>query len=203
MQSDIFKFHLRKLQQLGYLVKNQRDAYELTAQGKEFANNLDKSEGTRQRQPKLSIVVLATRQKEGELQLLVQQRKRQPYLGYWGVPGGPVQWGEEFEDAGVRELHKQTGITATCKVRGFYRKRDYAVDEEEMLEDKLFVVLEAENIDGEIGGDWPWGVNAWMTLDEFVSQSRYFASVCDMFHMLEPGASTYTSNQTKYAPGEY
>lgn len=202
MQGDVFKFHVRKLEELGYIKKNQNGVYGLTVEGKEFANNLDEEQGSRRRQPKLSVVVLAMRRNEkGELQLLAQQRKRQPYLSYWGVVGGPVHWGEQLEEAGARELCKQTGLTAECRVRGFYRKQDYMPDGV-LLEDKLFAVLKAENVKGEHSDDWPGGINKWMTLEEFKEQPKHFASVIDMIDMLD-SQQTYVSNKTIYTPGEY
>lgn len=202
MQGDVFKFHIRKLEELGYIRKGQEGAYGLTVKGKEFANNLDEEEGVRQRQPKLSVIVLVMRRDErGKLQILAQQRKRQPYLSYWGVVGGPVQWGEQLEETGARELRKQTGLTANCRVQGFYRKQDYTPDGI-LLEDKLFAVLKAEDVEGELSDDWPWGTNTWMTLDEFKEQPKYFASVADMVDMLD-SQQTYVSNKTIYAPGEY
>ena len=57
-----------------------------------------------------------------------------------------MRWGEAFEEAAGRELAKQTGLTADFAARLFYRQRDYETTSDALLEDKLFVVLEAVNV---------------------------------------------------------
>nr|WP_321510426.1 NUDIX hydrolase [uncultured Celeribacter sp.] len=44
--------------------------------------------------------------------LLLVQRRNPPDAGIWGFPGGHVDWGETLQDAAVRELHEETGVTA-------------------------------------------------------------------------------------------
>lgn len=47
---------------------------------------------------------------KGEEVLLVQ-RGRAPLKGHWSIPGGKVEHGERLEDALVREILEETGIT--------------------------------------------------------------------------------------------
>ncbi len=42
--------------------------------------------------------------------LLFQERKRQPYKGYFGLVGGKVESSEQHEDAIVREVDEETGL---------------------------------------------------------------------------------------------
>ena len=46
LTSDDFKFHLRKLVNLGLVMKNDEGVYELTPEGKEFANRFDYENGS-------------------------------------------------------------------------------------------------------------------------------------------------------------
>ena len=43
--------------------------------------------------------------------ILLEQRKNEPSKGKWSVPGGLVELGESLEDAVVREVKEETGLT--------------------------------------------------------------------------------------------
>lgn len=45
-----------------------------------------------------------------ELHVLLVQRKRWPYEGYWAIPGGFINMDESLEDAARRELEEETGV---------------------------------------------------------------------------------------------
>jgi len=48
----------------------------------------------------------------GVLTVLLVQRRDHPYRGYWALPGGFVRDAESTEEAAVRELSEETGVTA-------------------------------------------------------------------------------------------
>lgn len=43
-------------------------------------------------------------------QILLLKRRREPEAGYWGIPGGKVEWMERLEDAVRREGLEETGL---------------------------------------------------------------------------------------------
>lgn len=175
LESDSFKFQLRKLIAAGLVEKLEPGLYRLTARGKEIANDLDESGVTAQKRPKLSLFLLLD-QPGVAGSFLMQKRQRNPYMGYWGVISGPVQWGESFEAAAQRELRKQAGLTASFSARSFVRVRDYAAADRQLLEDKLFVVMHGQHPSGQLDANWPGGHSRWMSLDELLATSRFFPS---------------------------
>ena len=177
MTSDTFKFHLQKVVKLGYVYKTAAGGYQLTAAGKEFANNIDDQELQRQKQPKLSVLLIVSKtNQDGERLYLFQKRLRNPFYGRWGLLSGPVRWGESIEETAVRELHKQTRLTAACTVRSFYRQRDFDKASRQRLEDKLFAIVEATDLQAELQNNWPGGHNEWMTMAEYERLPLHFAS---------------------------
>jgi len=202
LESDAFKFHLRKLVRQNYVYKSESGAYELTPSGKEFANNLSKTDRAVQKQPKLSVVIVAMRETDGTTEYLFQQRLRNPFYDFWGCLSGPVQWGESFELAARREFEKQTGLTAQYTVRSFYRETDRALETDVLLEDKLYVIVIATDVQGEIANTWQKGFNTWMTLAELQGKAKYFASTSEFIQMLTPGTH-HRAREAHYADAEY
>ena len=202
LTSDNFKFYLRNLVKLGWIEKDTTGNYALTPGGKELANNLDETRQTVQRQPKISVLVVASRQRtDGETEYLLQRRLRHPYYGFWGLISGPVQWGESFEETAEAELYKQTGLVAKCAVRSFCRSSDYDMDDE-LLEDKLFAIMLAQGVRGEISTPWGGGKSQWMTLAKLLTQDKYFPLTADQIRLAEKGV-TYTAAKPRYALAEY
>ena len=49
--------------------------------------------------------------------VLMVQRGNEPGRGNWSIPGGHLEWGELAEDAALREVEEETGIS--CTIEGF------------------------------------------------------------------------------------
>lgn len=65
------------------------------------------------KRPRLAVLAVAL---QGDDVLLVQ-RRNPPDAELWGYPGGHVEWGETLEQAALRELHEETGLTGQTLAR--------------------------------------------------------------------------------------
>jgi len=60
---------------------------------------------------KISVDAVVFGYEEGNISILLIQRKYQPFKGKWAIPGGFVGLNESLEEAVERELQEETGIT--------------------------------------------------------------------------------------------
>jgi len=42
--------------------------------------------------------------------IILIKRKKDPYMGFWALPGGFVEYGERVEEAALREVREETGL---------------------------------------------------------------------------------------------
>lgn len=73
----------------------------------ENAQNYDAS---RYERPSVTVDVVIFTLIERELHVLLVQRRRWPYEGYWAIPGGFINMDESLEQAARRELEEETGV---------------------------------------------------------------------------------------------
>ncbi len=176
LSSDHFTFYLKQLVEDGLVAKSNHGSYALTTRGKEFANRFDTDARTLERQPKTAVCLLV---RNRDSKQLVQQRLKQPYYGYWGRPTGKIRWGETILAAAARELHEETGLTADLRFESIYHKLDYNRATGELLEDKIFFMIEGNNPKGELTREFEGGRNAWMSDEEYAGQELSFAGQGD------------------------
>lgn len=173
LSSDHFNFYLKQLVESGLVSKNTANAYHLSPAGKEFANRFDTDERKVERQPKVAVCLMIERP-DGKL--LVQQRLKQPYYGYWGRPTGKIRWGETVLQAAARELKEETGLEADFAYDAVYHKQDINQATGELLEDKIFFMVRVTNVRGAMIQEFEGGRNAWKTPAEYSSEPLSFES---------------------------
>lgn len=55
-------------------------------------------------------IALFSKKRNGELQILLIQRKNPPFKDYWALPGGFVDPDEDLLPGALRELQEETGV---------------------------------------------------------------------------------------------
>ena len=176
LTSDHFNFHINKLVELGLVEKVSRGHYKLSAKGKEYANRLDTDDNTIERQPKIAVILAVERIHNGKKQFLFQERLKNPYFGYWGLPSGKVRWGETIVETAQRECLEETGLQAEFRVAGVYHEHVKIEGNDDLIEDKVFFVCHGKNPVGEMVSDFEGGHNEWMEFKEAMKKELRFAS---------------------------
>ncbi|HSX35546.1 MAG TPA: NUDIX domain-containing protein [Patescibacteria group bacterium] len=185
LTSDHFNFHISRLVELGLVEKTARGKYRLTTKGKEYANRLDTDNSTIERQPKVAVILAIERPgKNGETEFLFQERRKNPYFGFWGLPSGKIRWGETILETAQRESLEETGLDADFTVAGVYHEHAKHHQTGEFLEDKVFFVVNGKNARGDLLTDFEGGHNEWMTFKDASAKPKRFASFADEIEIL-------------------
>lgn len=182
--SDLFNFHLKSLIRENLVGKNKKGKYQLTPKGKEFANRIDTENKSLERQPKVSILIVCVRKKNGKIEYLTQQRLKQPYYGFIGYVTGKIRWGETVYETADRELLEETGLGGELKFVGTERKTDYS-KEGELLEDKFFFIVKATKLSGKLIESFEGGKNQWFSESDIKKLSNRFQDVDSILEMVK------------------
>lgn len=176
LTSDHFNFHISRLVELGLVEKLENKHYALTPKGKEYANRLDTDDNTIERQPKTAVILAIERQHNGRTEFAFQERLKNPYFGFWGLPSGKIRWGETILETAEREALEETGLVADFRVAGVYHEQVKLEDGDDAVEDKIFFVCHGTNPKGELLTDFEGGYNEWMTFEEASQKDKKFDS---------------------------
>lgn len=173
LSNDHFSYHIKTLIKDGY-VKKENSRYTLTTKGKEFANRMDTDVTEIEKQPKVAVMIVATKNINGEKHLLIQERTKEPYFGYHGFITGKIRFGEKVLETARRELKEESGLDCN----DIHIKRlvhDHIVLEEsgELVEDKMFYIILIKDPKGEIINT-PNGKNEWLTEKEFYTLKKKY-----------------------------
>ena len=63
--------------------------------------------------PAITVDAVVFREMDSVAQVLLVERKHEPFAGQWAIPGGLMEMDETLETAAARELLEETGLRAT------------------------------------------------------------------------------------------
>jgi ADP-ribose pyrophosphatase YjhB (NUDIX family) len=169
VKSSKFNYHLKSLVEEG-IVEQHKDKYNLTPKGVQLISALDGQKIEENRRPLVCVFVMA--QKNGKI--LVNERKKQPFLGYVGIPGGKLDWGKRVPEQAAQELMEETGLSAKkleLKLITNYRTLDK--DKNELTHHVIGFFYLATGIKGTLKEDDREGRNFFTTPKQAKKLKRY------------------------------
>lgn len=105
--TNLFSYHLKQLIKEGFVDKLDR-GYRLSVKGMGYVDRVSLSDTSLRAQPKI-ITMIVIQNSEGEL--LLWQRKRQPFIDVWTLPYGKIHNEDaSVMDAAVREISEKIGL---------------------------------------------------------------------------------------------
>jgi 8-oxo-dGTP pyrophosphatase MutT (NUDIX family) len=199
--TDQFTFHVKQLLERGIIEKTDSGSYRLTIFGKEYANRFDIDSGPVkfERQAKIGVLVVATRNVGGKKEYLMQERQKHPFFGFRGFITGKVKIGESIAETAKRELLEEAGFAADVEPRAVYHERILS-QEGDLLEDKNFFVFTAANLRGELVAEFSGGRNRWIAAAD-VLKGNIFYDIADLLALIE--AKHFTFSERSYVVDEY
>jgi len=173
LSNDHFAYHVKVLIEGGY-AKKENSRYSLTNKGKEFANRMDTENTEIEKQPKIAVIIVVTKNINGKKHLLVQERTKEPYFGYYGFMTGKIRFGEKVSETARRELKEESGLEGgDITIKRIVHDHVVLEDSGDLVEDKMFYVILIKNPKGELV-DTRDGKNKWITVEEFKGLKRKY-----------------------------
>lgn len=182
LSSDHFSYHINTLIECGYVIKKD-SRYSLTVQGKEFANRMDTDDASIEKQPKIAVMVVATKTEGKKKYLLIQERTKEPYYGYSGFITGKIRYGEKIIETAKRELKEESGLEGeNIHIKRLVHDHVVLKDTGELVEDKMFYIVHMINPKGELI-DTPNGKNIWITESQFKKLKKKYYNEDNMYNI--------------------
>ena len=180
LSSDHFSYHIKTLIEQEYVQKDS-SRYSLTVKGKEFANRMDTDEASIEKQPKVAVMIVATKTEGKKKYLLIQERTKEPYFGYSGFITGKIRYGEKVIETAKRELKEESGLECeNIHIKRLVHDHVVLKDTGELVEDKMFFIIHMINPKGELM-DTVNGKNIWITESQFKKLKKKYYNEDNMY----------------------
>lgn len=178
IESNLFIYHLKQLVIEGLIFKRIDGKYELTSEGKNFADKLSLQTFKPRSQPKIVTLIVCQNKKE---EYLLYKRKREPFINLVGFPYGKIHLGETILQAAERELWEKTGLKASLKHRAEVYLTTF--QKGEVLSQMFCHVFEGRNPKGELKKDSEIGECFWEKVTD-LSDKKFMPGFEDVFNLV-------------------
>ncbi len=165
VDNDLYKYHLNHLLEKAILEKTAT-GYVLTPSGQSLVHKLDVY-GKPTSPIQISVLCFVTNSKN---QVLLHQRKRQPYANDIELIAGKLLPGELPQTAASRKLLEESGLSAKFVFVGVYRA--IRCLKSELFQDTIYHICRTTNPTGHLINTNDWGNNFWVDSTEVIKQIK-------------------------------
>ena len=158
-RSNKFAYHLKKLMDNGFVTKDDSGKYALTTKGKKRVAYLESLTGDRCELPIVAVIVVVTKGR----QVLLINRTKEPFYGYWGVHGGKLRSTNSILEQAKESLKNETGLECNLELKGLFSAKTFT--EDLFYSHQLFIV-KGTNPRGELIKKTKKGINQWVRKNE-------------------------------------
>ena len=169
--SNKFNYHLKLLIDEKIITK-KNDKYSLTSKGTQVISSMDGVQIEEKRKPITCVFILGYDEQKNKL--VLNQRKKQPFLNFIGLPGGKIEYGHSLPEQAREEFLEETGLDAEkfeLKLITNYR----TIDEEtqELTHHVIGFFYLATGLKGKLIQKTREGENMFVTLKETKNMKKY------------------------------
>lgn len=164
LENDLYNYHLQFLVKKGFLEKTDAK-YALTKVGKQYVAQFDVLGNIRAKFKASILAWVVRRNDEGKLEILYQERRRQPFFGDHTAIAGKILPGEKIVDAAKRKLKEESGLDGDFRFIGVVRTIRNDKDGNN-LEDTIYHICVCEDVAGELVKENEFGRNYWLDVNE-------------------------------------
>ena len=111
---------------------------------------------TRPISPRHEALAVVLQVRGGELQVLLWQRAREPFLGAWALPGGYLEYGETLEDSIRRHLATKVDVRELSHLEQLVTLSDPDRHPDAWVLGTAYLGLVPEHIDPAVPDDTDW-----------------------------------------------
>ncbi len=168
-ESNLFAYHVNKLESKNLIAKNQNGKYSLTQEGRTLSAFIEGDTGKKAAFPTFAVIILA----KNKNTFLCQKRLKEPFYGMWGFVSGKINFGMNLFECASRDLLEEAGLVAkNWHFRGIEQIKTF--EDSKLIHHHYLFWAETSNAEGILKERTHKAENAWLTRDEFFAQKDRF-----------------------------
>lgn len=162
-RSNRFAYHMKSLENEELIKRVEGQGYALTQKGKSYVAYLEGETGKRVKLPLMAVATVIVKDDK----ILMFQRKKEPFYGYWGFQGGKIGFSDYILECATREIMEETGLTCDVELKGLFSSKTF--NNNTLSYNHQLFIVKATNPKGELKEEAREGVNKWFRRSEISS----------------------------------